>query len=101
MRVLVKEPVEPEKPAAVFNEKCIYDKETVKSEEKTMENNNQEKENPDGGAGGGNRVYYLGNKSNGVLTIDAISLELVPLYRTSTCSFELLSLKSSSDSQFW
>ena len=37
------------------------------------------------------------NKSNGVRTIDAISLELVPLYRTSTCSFELL-LESSSDS---
>ena len=38
------------------------------------------------------------NKSNGVRTIDAIFLKLVPLYRTSTCSFELLPLKSSSDS---
>ena len=38
------------------------------------------------------------NKSNGVRTIYAISLKLVPLYRTSTCSFELLPLKSSSDS---
>ena len=38
------------------------------------------------------------NKSNGVRTIDAIFLEFVPFYRTSTCSFELLPLKSSSDS---
>ena len=30
--------------------------------------------------------------------MDAISLELVPPYRTSPCSFELLPLKSSSDS---
>ena len=37
------------------------------------------------------------NKSNGVRTINAISLEFVPFYRTSTCSFELLLLKSSSD----
>ena len=68
MRMLAKEPMEPQNPAAVFNEKCIYDKETVKSEEKTTENNNQEKENPDGGAGGGNRVYYLGKNQSPRLT---------------------------------
>ena len=66
--MLAKEPMEPQNPAAVFNEKCIYDKETVKSEEKTMENNNQEKENLDGGAGGGNRVYYLGKNQSPRLT---------------------------------
>ena len=38
------------------------------------------------------------NKSNGVRTIDAISLDFVPLYSTTTCSFQLLLLKSSSDS---
>ena len=43
-------------------------------------------------------VFCLKNKSNGVRTIDAISLVLVPIYRTSTCSFELLLLESSSDS---
>ena len=37
------------------------------------------------------------NKSNGVRTIDAFSLVLVPLYHTFTCSFVLLPLKSSSD----
>ena len=44
------------------------------------------------------QAKYDGNKSNGVRTIDAISLVLVPIYRTSTCSFELLLLESSSDS---
>ena len=44
------------------------------------------------------QIVETTNMSNGVRTVDAISLELVPLYRTSTCNFELLPLKSRSDS---
>ena len=46
----------------------------------------------------GNHYSYF-NKSYGVWTIDAISLVLVPIYRTSTCSFELLLLESSNFGQ--
>jgi len=37
VKALKEAPEEPEMPAAVFNERCIYDKETVKSEEKRID----------------------------------------------------------------
>ena len=52
LKMIPKAPEEPEAPQLIANERCIYDKETVKSERKKEEDQN-EKTTEDAGAGGG------------------------------------------------